>query len=77
MDGTRGYHVKKNKRDTERQVSHIFSHIWIKLKHKIWNTSVQRKKATNPELYALQNNPTRVRRNRNFLWKTNLRESVA
>jgi hypothetical protein len=28
MDGTEDHHVKQNKPDSERQVSHVFSHMW-------------------------------------------------
>jgi hypothetical protein len=28
MDRAGGYHVKQNKPDTERQVSHNFCHMW-------------------------------------------------
>jgi hypothetical protein len=28
MDGTKGHHVKWNKSDMERQVSHDLSHMW-------------------------------------------------
>lgn len=28
MDGTGGHYGKRNKPDTERQVLHVFSHVW-------------------------------------------------
>jgi hypothetical protein len=28
MDGTRDHQIKENKLDSERQISHIFSHMW-------------------------------------------------
>jgi hypothetical protein len=29
IDGTGRYYAKRNKSDTERQISHILSHMWI------------------------------------------------
>jgi hypothetical protein len=28
MDGTRDHHIKQNKPDSERQIPHVFFHMW-------------------------------------------------
>jgi hypothetical protein len=36
VDGTRGHHVKWNKSDRERQVSHVLSHKWNLVRKNEW-----------------------------------------